>query len=90
MRGRARRLQEDIDQATGIRSVLAVVVFWNEFSAGLVEREGLVFVSGKRLASWHEQLPKSLEPQQVASMAACVKEKREMEPSSALGPAGGV
>ena len=79
MRGRARRLQEDIEQATGIRSVLPVVVFWNEFSAGLVEREGLVFVSGKRVASWLEQLPKSLEPQQVASVGACVKEQRPRE-----------
>ena len=50
MRGRARRLQEDIEQATGIRSVLPVVVFWNEFSAGLVEREGLVFVWE---SAWH-------------------------------------
>lgn len=79
MRGRARRLQEDIEHATGIRSVLAVVVFWNEFSAGLVEREGLAFVSGKRLASWLEQQPKSLESQQVVSVAACVKEKRSRE-----------
>jgi Nuclease-related domain len=79
MRGRARRLQEDIEQATGIRSVLAVVVLWNEFSAGLVERDGLVFVAGKRLASWLEQLPKSLERQQVASVAACVKAKRPRE-----------
>jgi len=79
MRARARKLQEDIEPATGIESVLPVVVFWNEFPAGLLELDDLVFISGKRLASWLEQLPKTLEPQQVASVAACVMEKRPRE-----------
>jgi Nuclease-related domain len=51
MRARARRLCDDIMQETGVKSVGAVVVFWNDFPARLVEREDLVFVHGDRLVS---------------------------------------
>jgi Nuclease-related domain len=76
MRARARRLRDDIAHETGVQSVRAVVVFWNKFPARLVEREGVVFVHGDRLASWLEHQPQTLDPHRVGAVAACIKQKR--------------
>lgn len=76
MRARARRLRDDIEQETGVRSISAVVVFWNDFPAHLVERDDLVFIHGDRLVAWLEEQPQRLDPQRVAAVATCIKEER--------------
>jgi hypothetical protein len=79
MRGRAVRLQEDIEQRTDVRFVQAVVIFWNRFDAGLVKGENVVFIHGDRLAVWLEEQNGEMSPGWVAHVAACIKDARPPE-----------
>jgi Nuclease-related domain len=78
-RGRARRLQKDIEQEAGVRWVQPVVVFWNKFEAGRVDGENIVFVHGDRLAGWLQEQRGEMSSDWVAHVAACIKEARPPE-----------
>jgi hypothetical protein len=53
MRGAAASLAADLTAASGVRAwVQPVVVVWAEFSQGLVESDGVVYVHGDRIAEW--------------------------------------
>ena len=57
-----------------------VVVFWNDFKAGVVEGYDVAFVHGDRLVSWlSEQRQTVVDPNQVAETAACIKKLRPPE-----------
>lgn len=84
VRARARRLCEDIEQDTGVQSIPAVVVFWNDFPARLVERGDLVFVHGARLVPWLEDQPQTLDARRVGAVVACIKRKRPSATGSQL------
>jgi hypothetical protein len=93
MRGRAVRLKEDIAAQTAIPNVQAVVVFWNDFPAGLAEENRVVFLGGERLADrLREQSPK-IDANTVPSPAAAIAATRPpecrtwWESARALGPA---
>ena len=69
MRGRAVRLQEDIEAQTGVRFVQPVVVFWNPFEAGVVVGQNVVFVHGERLVGWLEEQRPTMAADMVARVA---------------------
>jgi hypothetical protein len=79
MRGRAVRLQEDIAQQTDVRFVQPVVIFWNEFEAGHVMGDNIVFVHGDRLVDWLREQKPRIPPERVAHIAACIKDARPPE-----------
>jgi hypothetical protein len=79
MRGRAVRLQEDIVQQADVRFVQPVVVFWNEFEAGLVRGHNVVFIHGDRLADWLQEQRTTMTLDMVDSVAACIKDARPSE-----------
>jgi hypothetical protein len=79
MRGRAKRLQEDITQQTDVRFVQAVVVFWNPFPAGLVPGDRVVYLHGERLASWLEEQAPKIAPDTVSRIAAVIAQARPRE-----------
>jgi hypothetical protein len=79
MRGRALRLQEDIEQLTGVRFIQAVVVFWNDFEAGLVTGNNVVFVHGDRLVGWLEEQTSETSPETVARITEAIKAVRPPE-----------
>jgi Nuclease-related domain len=79
VRGCAARLQEDIASETSISSVNAVVVFWGDFRAKLVERRGMVFIHGDELARWLCEQPRTLAPERVALVATCIAQARQPE-----------
>ncbi len=79
MRGRAARLQEDIAQQAGVRWVQPVVVFWNEFEAGRVDGENIVFVHGDHLVGWLQEQRGEMSRDWVDHVAACIKEARPPE-----------
>ena len=89
MRGRAVRLQEDITQQAGVRWVQPVVVFWNEFEAGRVDGENIVFVHGDRLVDWLQEQRGEMSNDWVAHVAACIREARPYLLVLLLGAAGG-
>lgn len=70
------RLQEDIAARSGIRFVHPVIVFWSDFEAGLVERDGVAFVHGSRVAGWLLAREPKLTPERVAEIAACIESER--------------
>jgi hypothetical protein len=79
----AARLSENLEQSTGERIwVQAVVVFWSEFPAGIVDEGRCVFVHGSKLRSWLRARPPRLSPCQIEQIAAAVQEMgREGETS---------
>jgi hypothetical protein len=70
------RLQEDIASLTGISFVHPVIVFWSDFEAGIVERGGVTYVHGSRVAGWLLARNRRLTPVQVADVAACIVSQR--------------
>jgi hypothetical protein len=82
MSKRALRLQEDIAQQADIPFVRAVVVFWNDFTAGVVEDRDVVFVHGHRLVPWLREQTPTLDRERVAGVAACIKQVRPPEHTS--------
>ena len=67
----AARLKEEIEEQTGKRTwVQAVVVFWSEFPAGLVEDDKCVFLEGSRLRKWLQDRPIQLSAADVEGIAA--------------------
>jgi Nuclease-related domain len=79
VRGRAARLRDDIAQQTDVRRVKAVMVFWNDFDAGLVEGENIIFVHGDRLVGWLQEQRGQMSPDWVTHVAACIKDARPPE-----------
>jgi hypothetical protein len=79
MRGRALRLQEDIRQQTGVRFVKAVVVFWNEFEAGIVRGDNVVFIHGDHVVDWLEEQAPEMAPDMVAPIAIAIEAVRPAE-----------
>jgi hypothetical protein len=71
----AARLSENLERSTGERIwVQAVVVFWSEFPAGIVDEGRCVFVHGSKLRSWLRARPPRLSPRQIEHLAATVQE----------------
>ncbi|HEX8085267.1 MAG TPA: nuclease-related domain-containing protein [Solirubrobacteraceae bacterium] len=52
--------------------VQPVVVFWNDFPAGAVDAERVVFLAGDRAASWLEQQPRRLTPASLEALKRAV------------------
>ncbi len=75
IRGRALRLQQDIEQQTGVSFVQAVVVFWNPFQAGVAIGDNVAFVHGTRLSDWLQDRPgrPEFEVAHVAKAIAAVR-----------------
>ncbi len=78
MRGRAVRLQEDIEE-TGISGVQAVVVFWNPFPAGVGYGHRVVYLHGERLAGWLQVQEPKIAPDMVSRVAAAIEQARPPE-----------
>jgi hypothetical protein len=78
MRGRAVRLQEDIEE-TGISGVQAVVVFWNPFPAGVAYGHRVVYLHGERLAGWLQAQAPKIAPDMVSRVAAAITRARPPE-----------
>jgi Nuclease-related domain len=76
VRGCAVRLQEDIEQRTGVRWVQPVVVFWNDFDAGLVNGQNVIFVHGERLVDWLGEQTPQMAPDTVARVADGIEAAR--------------
>lgn len=79
MRGAAVRLQEDIKDATDVRFVQPVVVFWNCFAQTPVESVGVVYVHGEHLVAWLEEQRGAMTAGWVARVAACIAQIRPSE-----------
>jgi Nuclease-related domain len=79
MRGRAKRLREDIEKQADISFVKAVVVFWNRFEQGVVLGDRVVFVHGERLAGWLQAQGGELTGDRIASVAKCIADTRPRE-----------
>jgi hypothetical protein len=78
MRGRAVRLQEDIEE-TGISGVQAVVVFWNPFPAGVAYGHRVAYLHGDRLAGWLQAQAPKIAPDMVSRVAAAIAQGRPRE-----------
>jgi hypothetical protein len=71
----AARLSENLEQGTGERVwVQAVVVFWSEFPAGIVDEGRCVFIHGSKLRSWLRARPQRLSADQIERIAGAVQE----------------
>jgi hypothetical protein len=77
VRAQAQRLQQSIEGETSVRFVKAVMVFWNEFDAEVLEGQRIVFVHGDRLARWLEEQPQAMSEEWVESVAAAIKRTRQ-------------
>lgn len=70
LRREARRLYDEITDATGQRIwVTPVVVFWSRFDARHAESDGVVWVHGKELAGWLRKQPARLGERRIARIA---------------------
>ena len=79
IRGRAVRLQQDIEQQTGVSFIQPVVVFWNPFEAGVVTGENVAFVHGTRLSGWLQEQPVRRPVLEVAHVADAIAAVRAPE-----------
>jgi hypothetical protein len=78
-------LKQDIERRTGHRTwVQAVVVFWCEFPAGLVDDGRCVFIHGPRLRAWIEGHADALDPSTAEEIAAAIGRIAEHEQSEAV------
>ncbi len=84
----AARLKEEIQARTGRRTwVQAVVVFWSDFPAGVVEDDKCVFVHGPRLRAWMQDRPSRLaqaDAEQIAAGIASIAADAAAEDVTAL------
>ncbi len=70
----AARLKGEIERQTGHRIwAQAVVVFWSEFPAGLVEDDRCVFIDGSRLCAWLQNQPRRLSQGEVEKISAGIE-----------------
>jgi hypothetical protein len=79
MRGRAKRLREDIVQQSGVRWVQSVVVFWNDFEAKEVLSNEVVFVHGDGLVEWLEKRPLKMTADKAARVVSHIEYVRPVE-----------
>ena len=79
IRGRALRLQQDIERQTGLRFIQPVVVFWNPFEAGVVLGENVAFVHGARLTGWLMEHPAVLSADAVSRVIVAIETLRPRE-----------
>lgn len=87
-------LHNDIERRTGHGQwVQAVVVFWSDFPAGLVEDDRCVFIHGPRLREWLQDRPGRLSQTEAEGTAACIASiareaaAQEVAPPVRLSPA---
>jgi len=79
IRGRALRLQQDIEQQTGVSFIQPVVVFWNPFEAGVVIGENVAFVHGTCLSGWLQEQPARTPAVEVAHVVDVIAMVRAPE-----------
>jgi hypothetical protein len=79
IRGRALRLQQDVERETGVSFIRPVVVFWNPFQAGITIDEKVAFVHGTRLSDWLQEQPALLPAFEVAHVAEAIATVRARE-----------
>jgi Nuclease-related domain len=78
----AAALKEDIERRTGHRTwVQAVIVFWSEFPAGLVDDGRCTFIHGPRLRAWMESHPDGLDQIAAEEIAAAIADIADDGPS---------
>jgi Nuclease-related domain len=70
-RGSAVRMKEIIQRETGLAVwVQGVVAVWGELSAGMVERDKVIYVPARQLVDTLESRPKRLTPDQCSRVSA--------------------
>lgn len=73
VRGAAAALSRELERLADERVwVQGVVVFWNDFPAGTVDAERVIFLAADRAASWLEQQPKRLTPASLETLKRAV------------------
>jgi hypothetical protein len=71
VRGKAASLKRDLSRA-GVPWVQGVVVFWNDFEAGVVDGDNPVYIAGGRLREWLASRPPTLGPESVQRVADAI------------------
>jgi hypothetical protein len=75
LRFSAKSLSEALQNSTS-PWVQPVVVIWGEFAQQLHEENGIVYLSGSRLAEWIDEQPAKLSVSRVEELAASVEQLR--------------
>jgi hypothetical protein len=70
----ATHIKGEIEQRSGHRTwVQAVVIFWSEFPAQMLEEDRCVYIHGSGLKAWLERRPLKLDEEQVEHIARVVE-----------------